>query len=266
MQRQSGPQAASLVALSLGEPTLKAVLTRAAAITLLNTNLFTYRFENLPLRKAYALTFLPIAPLPRWLHLSFASQFSEGLAGRTGISDIDIEEVVLCGARVEQRSDLGALTDAGLSASIVSDSAPSRVVYKAKTLDQANRFANKPWRNLTNSLVNPLLSSRLKAAPWTYRCYMMILKHFDAGLSLSMEAISNSLGVDASTLRRYLQVESTGFKPLITLFRYQQAQLMMIDGASVERMAERLDFKSTVSVKRLVRAGLICGECVTALN
>ena len=266
MQRQSGPQAASLVALSLGEPTLKAVLTRAAAITLLNTNLFTYRFENLPLRKAYALTFLPIAPLPRWLHLSFASQFSEGLAGRTGISDIDIEEVVLCGARVEQRSDLGALTDAGLSASIVSDSAPSRVIYKAKTLDQANRFANKPWRNLTNSLVNPLLSARLKAAPWTYRCYMMILKHFDAGLSLSMEAISNSLGVDASTLRRYLQVESTGFKPLITLFRYQQAQLMMIDGASIERMAERLDFKNTVSVKRLVRAGLICGEGVTALN
>jgi len=266
MQRQSGPQAASLVALSLGEPTLKAVLTRAAAITLLNTNLFTYRFENLPLRKAYALTFLPIAPLPRWLHLSFASQFSEGLAGRTGISDIDIEEVVLCGARVEQRSDLGALTDAGLSASIVSDSAPSRVIYKEKTLDQANRFANKPWRNLTNSLVNPLLSSRLKAAPWTYRCYMMILKHFDAGLSLSMEAISNSLGVDASTLRRYLQVESTGFKPLITLFRYQQAQLMMIDGASIERMAERLDFKNTVSVKRLVRAGLICGEGVTALN
>ena len=34
MQRQSGPQSASLVALSLGEPTLKAVLTRAAAMTL----------------------------------------------------------------------------------------------------------------------------------------------------------------------------------------------------------------------------------------
>ena len=81
-----------------------------------------------------------------------------------------------------------------------------------------------------------------------------------------MEAISNSLGVDVSTLRRYLQVESTGFKPLITLFRYQQAQLMMIDGASVERMAERLDFKNTVSVKRLVRARLICGEDVAALN
>jgi hypothetical protein len=132
--RQSGPQAASLVALSLGEPTLKAVLTRAAAITLLNTNLFMYRFENLPLRKAYALTFLPIAPLPRWLHLSFAYQFSVGLTRRTGISDIDIEDV-LCGARVEQRSDLSALTDAGLSTTIVSDSAPSRVIYKAKSLD-----------------------------------------------------------------------------------------------------------------------------------
>ena len=75
MQRQSGPQSASLVALSLGEPTLKAVLTRAAAMTLLNTNLFTYRFENLPLRKAHALSFLPITPIPRWLHLSFAHHF-----------------------------------------------------------------------------------------------------------------------------------------------------------------------------------------------
>jgi len=266
MQRQSGPQAASLVALSLGEPTLKAVLTRAAAMTLLNTNLFTYRFENLPLRKAYALNFLPIAPLPRWLHVSFAHQFSVGLARRTGISDIDIEEVVLCGARVAQRSDLSALTDAGLSTTIVSDSAPSRVIYKAKSLDQANRFANKPWRNLTNSLVNPLISSRLKAQPWTYRCYMMILKHFDAGLSLSMEAISNSLGADVSTLRRYLQVEATGFKPLVTLFRNQQAQLMMIDGVSIEQMAERLDFKSVVSVKRLCRAGLIGREAIPAFK
>ncbi len=41
---------------------------------------------------------------------------------------------------------------------------------------------------------------------------------------------------------------------------------MMIDGASIERMAERLDFKNTVSVKRLVRARLICGEDVAALN
>ena len=263
---QSVPQAASLVALSLGEPTLKAVLTRAAAMTLLNTNLFMYRFENLPLRKAYALNFLPIAPLPRWLHVSFAHQFSVGLARRTGISDIDIEEVVLCGARVAQRSDLSALTDAGLSTTIASDSAPSRVIYKAKSLDQANRFANKPWRNLTNSLVNPLISSRLKAQPWTYRCYMMILKHFDAGLSLSMEAISNSLGADVSTLRRYLQVEETGFKPLVTLFRNQQAQLMMIDGVSIEQMAERLDFKSVVSVKRLCRAGLIGREAIPALK
>ena len=173
---------------------------------------------------------------------------------------------MLCGARVAQRSDLSALTDAGLSTTMVSDSAPSRVIYKAKSLDQANRFANKPWRNLTNSLVNPLISSRLKAQPWTYRCYMMILKHFDAGLSLSMEAISNSLGADVSTLRRYLQVEETGFKPLVTLFRNQQAQLMMIDGVSIEQMAERLDFKSVVSVKRLCRAGLIGREAIPAFK
>ena len=173
---------------------------------------------------------------------------------------------MLCGARVAQRSDLSALTDAGLSTTMVSDSAPSRVVYKEKSLDQANRFANKPWRNMTNSLVNPLISSRLKAQPWTYRCYMMILKHFDAGLSLSMEAISNSLGADVSTLRRYLQVEATGFKPLVTLFRNQQAQLMMIDGVSIEQMAERLDFKSVVSVKRLCRAGLIGCEAIPALK
>ena len=266
MQRQAGPQSASLVGLSLGEPTLKAVLTRAAAITLLNANLFTYRFESLPARKAYSISFLPIIPIPWWLHLCFTHQFSVGLASRAAFSDIEIEEVVLCGARVAQRSDLSALTDAVLSTTMVSASAPSRVIYKAKPLDQANRFANKPWRNMTNSLVNPLISSRLKAQPWTYRCYMMILKHFDAGLSLSMEAISNSLGADVSTLRRYLQVEATGFKPLVTLFRNQQAQLMMIDGVSIEQMAERLDFKSVVSVKRLCRAGLIGREAIPAFK
>ena len=266
MQRQSGPQSASLVGLSLGESTLKAVLTRAAAMTLLNTNLYTYRFENLPLRKAYALNFLPVVPLPRWLHLCFTHQFSVGLARRAAFGDIDIEEVVLCGAQVDQRSYLNALTGAGLSTMIVSDSAPSRVVYKAKSLDQANRFANKSWRNLTNSMINPLLSARLKTAPWTYRTYSMILKHFDAGLSLSMEAISNRLGADVSTLRRYLEVESTGFKPLVTLFRNQQAQLMMIDGVSIEQMAERLDFKCTVSVKRLCRAGLIGCEAIPAFK
>ena len=262
MQRQAG----LLFWGSLGEPTLKAVLTRAAAITLLNANLFTYRFESLPARKAYSISLLPIIPIPWWLHLCFTHQFSEGLASSAAFSDIEIEEVVLCGARVAQRSDLSALTDAGLSTTMVSDSAPSRVVYKEKSLDQANRFANKPWRNMTNSLVNPLISSRLKAQPWTYRCYMMILKHFDAGLSLSMEAISNSLGADVSTLRRYLQVEATGFKPLVTLFRNQQAQLMMIDGVSIEQMAERLDFKSVVSVKRLCRAGLIGREAIPALK
>jgi AraC-like DNA-binding protein len=265
-QRQAGQQSASLVGLSLGEPTLKAVLTRTAAMTLLNTNLFTYRFESLPARKAYSISLLPIIPIPWWLHLCFTHQFSVGLASRAAFSDIEIEEVVLGGARVAQRSDLSALTDAVLSTTIVSDSAPSRVIYKAKSLDQANRFANKPWRNMTNSLVNPLISSRLKAQPWTYRCYMMILKHFDAGLSLSMEAISNSLGADVSTLRRYLQVEETGFKPLVTLFRNQQAQLMMIDGVSIERMAERLDFKSVVSVKRLCRAGLIGCKAIPALK
>ena len=262
MQRQAG----LLFWGSLGEPTLKAVLTRAAAITLLNANLFTYRFESLPARKAYSISLLPIIPIPWWLHLCFTHQFSEGLASSAAFSDIEIEEVVLCGARVAQRSDLSALTDAGLSTTMVSDSAPSRVIYKAKSMDQANQFANKPWRNLTNSLVNPLISSRLKAQPWTYRCYMMILKHFDAGLSLSMEAISNSLGADVSTLRRYLQVEETGFKPLVTLFRNQQAQLMMIDGVSIEQMAERLDFKSVVSVKRLCRAGLIGCEAIPALK
>jgi len=262
MQRQAG----LLFWGSLGEPTLKAVLTRAAAITLLNANLFTYRFESLPARKAYSISLLPIIPIPWWLHLCFTHQFSEGLASSAAFSDIEIEEVVLCGARVAQRSDLSALTDAGLSTTMVSDSAPSRVVYKEKSLDQANRFANKPWRNMTNSLVNPLISSRLKAQPWTYRCYMMILKHFDAGLSLSMEAISNSLGADVSTLRRYLQVEATGFKPLVTLFRNQQAQLMMIDGVSIEQMAERLDFKSVVSVKRLCRAGLIGCKAIPALK
>jgi len=262
MQRQAG----LLFWGSLGEPTLKAVLTRAAAITLLNANLFTYRFESLPARKAYSISLLPIIPIPWWLHLCFTHQFSEGLASSAAFSDIEIEEVVLCGARVAQRSDLSALTDAGLSTTMVSDSAPSRVVYKEKSLDQANRFANKPWRNLTSSLLNPLISSRLKAQPWTYRCYMMILKHFDAGLSLSMEAISNSLGADVSTLRRYLQVEETGFKPLVTLFRNQQAQLMMIDGVSIEQMAERLDFKSVVSVKRLCRAGLIGCKAIPALK
>ena len=262
MQRQAG----LLFWGSLGEPTLKAVLTRAAAITLLNANLFTYRFESLPARKAYSISLLPIIPIPWWLHLCFTHQFSVGLASRAAFSDIEIEEVVLCGARVAQRSDLSALTDAVLSTTMVSASAPSRVIYKAKPLDQANRFANKPWRNMTNSLVNPLISSRLKAQPWTYRCYMMILKHFDAGLSLSMEAISNSLGADVSTLRRYLQVEATGFKPLVTLFRNQQAQLMMIDGVSIEQMAERLDFKSVVSVKRLCRAGLIGCEAIPALK
>ena len=262
MQRQAG----LLFWGSLGEPTLKAVLTRAAAITLLNANLFTYCFESLPARKAYSISLLPIIPIPWWLHLCFTHQFSEGLASSAAFSDIEIEEVVLCGARVAQRSDLSALTDAGLSTTMVSDSAPSRVIYKAKSMDQANQFANKPWRNLTNSLVNPLISSRLKAQPWTYRCYMMILKHFDAGLSLSMEAISNSLGADVSTLRRYLQVEATGFKPLVTLFRNQQAQLMMIDGVSIEQMAERLDFKSVVSVKRLCRAGLIGREAIPAFK
>ncbi len=262
MRRQMGFQMTSLVSLSLGEPTLKAVLIRAADTSLLNANLFTYRFENLPSRKAYALTFLPIVPIPRWLHVCFAYQFAEGLARTTSNEDIEVEEVVLCGARLA--CDLDALTDGSKGTITSSDSAPSRIIYKAKSLDQLNEFANRSWRNLTNSLVNPLLSSRLKATPWTYRCYVMILRHFEAGASLSMEAISNSLGADVSTLRRHLQRESTGFKPLITFFRAQQAQLMMIDGVSAEQIAQRLDFKNALSVKRLVRRSLFCPETTTA--
>ena len=198
--------------------------------------------------------------------MCFAYQFAEGLARTTGISNLEVEEVVLCGASVAQRTDLDDLTDAGAAAALFTDSAPSRVVYKAKALDAVNRFANKSWRNLTNSLVNPLLSSRLKTAPWTYRSYMMILRHFDAGLSLSMEAVSNSLGADVSTLRRYLQAESTGFKQVVTLFRNQQAQLMMIDGVSFDQMAQRLDFKNSLSVKRMIRTRLSCHKNVTAAN
>ena len=266
MRRQTGPQATSLVALSLGEPTLKDILTRAAGTSLLNANLFTYRFESLPARKAYAISFLPIAPIPRWLHMCFAYQFAEGLSRTTGIKDLEVEEVVVCGAGVAQRTDLDDLTDAGAAAALFTDSAPSRVVYKAKALDEVNRFANKSWRNVTNSMVNPLLSSRLKTAPWTYRSYMMILRHFDAGLSLSMEAVSNSLGADVSTLRRYLQAESTGFKQVVTLFRNQQAELMMIDGVSFDQMAQRLDFKNSLSVKRMIRIRLSCDKNVTAVN
>ena len=267
MRRQTGPQTAtSLVAMSLGEPTLKAILTRAAATSLLNANLFTYRFEKLPSRKTYALSFLPIAPIPRWLHMCFAYQFAEGLARTTGISNLEVEEVVLCGASVAQRTDLDDLTDAGVAAASFADSAPSRVVYKAGAVDQVNPLANKSFRNWNNSMVNPLLSSRLKTAPWTYRSYMMILRHFDAGLSLSMEAISNSLGADVSTLRRYLQAESTGFKEVVALFRKQQAQLMMIDGVSFDQMAQRLDFKNSLSVKRLIRTGPSCGKNITAVN
>ena len=267
MQRQTNLQANSLVAISLGEFTLKAVLMRAAVVSLLNANLFTYRFENLPSRKAYALTFLPIVPIPRWLHLCFAYQFSEGLISATGNNDIEVEGIVVCGARLTGDLDLQANVDMGdRDSRRFLDSAPSRVIYKAKALDQVNRLSNKPWRNFFNSMTNPLLSSRLKTAPWTYRTYLMILKHFEDGLSLSMEGVSNSLGADVSTLRRYLQAESTGFKHLITLFRYQQAQLMIIDGVSIEQMARSLDFKNPVSVKRLVRSKGFCGEDATALR
>jgi AraC-like DNA-binding protein len=174
---------------------------------------------------------------------------------------------VVCGARLTGDLDLQANVDMGdRDSRRFLDSAPSRVIYKAKALDQVNRLSNKPWRNFFNSMTNPLLSSRLKTAPWTYRTYLMILKHFEDGLSLSMEAVSNSLGADVSTLRRYLQAESTGFKHLITLFRYQQAQLMIIDGVSIEQMARSLDFKNPVSVKRLVRSKGFCGEDATALR
>ncbi len=261
-----GPGALSLKALVRGEGTLREMLSRAACTSLLDANVYATHFEELPHRKACSVTFLPIVPLPMWLHVNFIYMFHEGLEADypEGLS-LEVDDIVMCGERFSGSSLrlLELLTES--PAEVVWVKSPTRITYKEKSLSAANEAASSQWRHFDRALTQPILAARWKSAPWAYRTYMTLLEHFKSGSCLSMEAISDALGVDCSTLRRHLQTESTGFNHLIDLFRNQQAQLMVHDGVSMERMAERLGYKNPLSVKRLLQKKSCDNQGIKAL-